>query len=53
MIKDLLSEDGRYLNRSKLHHKGPLTHGYKTELDVKYEYDSEHVSLFQQLIGIL
>ena len=52
-IKDLLSEDNRELKSGKLPHKGPLPHGYKTKLDVTDECDTEHVSWFQQLIGIL
>ena len=34
MIKYLLSKDNREFNIVKLYHKGPLTHGYKPNLDV-------------------
>ena len=53
MIKYLLYEDNRKLNIVKHPHKGPLPHGYKTNLDVMDECDAKHVSRFQQLIGIL
>ena len=52
-IKYLLSEDNRDLNSDKRPHKGPLPHGYKPEVDMTDECDSDHVSRFQQLIGIL
>ena len=52
-VKDLLAEDGRELKSGKRPHKGPLPSGYKPELDVTDECDAEHVSRFQQLIGIL
>ena len=52
-VKALLAEDGRELKSGKRPHKGPLPSGYKPELDVTDECDAEHVSRFQQLIGIL
>ena len=52
-VKDLLSEDGRELKSGARSHKGPLPPQYKPELDVTDECDAEHVSRFQQLIGIL
>ena len=47
-----LSEDNIELKRGKLPHKGPLPHGYKTDLELTYECDADHVSCFQQRIGI-
>ena len=52
-IKRLLAEDGRDLKSGKRPHKGPLPPGYKPELDVTDECCAEHVSRYQQLIGIL
>ena len=52
-IKDLFSEYDIYLRSNKISHTGLLPHGYKAELDVTDECDSDHVSRFQQLIGIL
>ena len=52
-VKALLAEDGQELKPGKRPHKGPLPSGYKPELDVSDECDAEHVSRFQQLIGIL
>ena len=52
-IKYLLSEDNKELKSGKRPHNRPLSHGYKTELDVIDECDAEHVYWFQQIIGIL
>ena len=51
-IKDSLSEDNRELKSGKRPHKGPLQHGYNPELYITDECDAEHLSRFQQLIGI-
>ena len=52
-VKRLLWEDGRELKTGKRSHKGPLPPDYKPELDVTDECNGEHVSRYQQLIGIL
>ena len=52
-INYLLSENDRKLKIGESPHKGPLPHGYNTKFDVTKECDAEHVSRFQQLIGIL
>ena len=52
-VKRLLAEDGRELKSGKRSHKGPLPHGYKPELDVTDECHAEHVSRYQQLIGMM
>ena len=52
-VKYLLAEDGRALKTGNRTHKGLMHRGYKTELDVTEECDSEHMLMFQQLIGIL
>ena len=52
-VKALLAEDGRELKSGARPHKGPLPAAYKAELDVTDECDAEHISRFQQLIGIL
>ena len=53
-VKTLLAEDGMELKSGpRKQHKGPLPPTYKPELDVTKECDAEHVSRFQQLIGIL
>ena len=51
-IKFFLSEDNRDLKSGKRPQKGPLSHVYKPDMDVKDEFDAEHMSWFQQLIGI-
>ena len=51
-IKDLLYEDNRELKTGERHHKGPLSKGYKNDLEIRDECDAKHVSLFQQIIGI-
>ena len=52
-VQRLLAEDGRQLKTGKREYKGPLPHGYKPELDTSDECSADHVSRFQQLIGIL
>ena len=52
-VRDFLAEDGRDLKADKRAHKGPLTQGYKPELDVTDKCDGEHQSCYQQMIGIL
>lgn len=52
-IKALLEEDGREFKAGKRPHKGPLPPGYKPELDTTKECGPEHISRFQQIIGIL
>lgn len=52
-VQRLLAEDGRTLKSGKRSHKGPLPHGYRPETDTSDECNAEHVSRFQQLIGIL
>ena len=52
-VRRLLAEDGRELKTGKRECKGPLPHGYKPELDTSEECSAEHVSRYQQLIGIL
>lgn len=52
-VQRLLAEDGRQLKSGKRNHKGPLPPGYKPELDTTPELRIEHVSRYQQLIGIL
>ena len=52
-VRDLLAEDGRDLKGGKRLHKGSLPSNYQPELDVTDECDPEHVSRYQQLIGIL
>ena len=46
-VRDLLAEDGRDLKTGKIPHKGPLPSGYKLELDVTDEFDTEHHSHYQ------
>ena len=52
-IKDSLSEDNKELKSNNRPHKWPLSHGYKPDLYMTDECDSEHEYLSQQLIGIL
>ena len=52
-MQRLLAEDGRTLKSGKRSHKGLLPHGYRPETDTSDECNAEHVSRFQQLIGIL
>lgn len=52
-VQRLLAEDGRELKTGNRSHKGPLPAGYKPELDVTDECDADHMSRYQQLIGIL
>ena len=51
-VQQLLREDGRQLKTGKRNH-GPLPYGYKPELDTTDKCDKEHISRYQQLIGIL
>ena len=50
---NFLSENNIELKRGKLPHKGPLTHGYKPDMEFTYECDADDMSWFQQRIGIL
>ncbi len=52
-VKALLTKYGCELKPGKRLHKGPLTYGYKKEVGVSEECNREHVSTFQQVIGIL
>ena len=52
-VTRLLAEDGRELKSGARPHKGPLPQGYKPELDTTEECSIEHMSRYQQLIGIL
>ena len=51
-VQRLLLEDVNTLKTINRPHKFPLPHGYKSELDTTDECDSEHISRYQQLIGI-
>ena len=53
-VRDLLKEDNRDLKSvGNNKTKGHLPANYKPELDVTDECSPEHVSRYQQLIGIL
>ena len=52
-VKAMLAEEGRELKSGKRSHKGPLSPGYKPELDITKELDADKVQRYQQLIGIL
>ena len=52
-MQRILYEDNRTLKTGKRPQKGPLPHGYKPELDNTDEFEADHTSRFQQLIGIL
>jgi hypothetical protein len=52
-VRDLLAEEDRELKNGNRRHKGPLPPNYKPELETTDECDAHHISIYQQLIGIL
>ena len=52
-VKRLLAKDGCMLKSRERAHKGSLPPGCKPKLDVTGDCNTEHVTQYQQLIGIL
>ena len=54
-VEGMLREEGRELktNWKSRKHSGPMPHTYRPELDTTEECDAEHVSRYQQIVGIL
>ena len=48
-----LEEDEIQIKSRKFPHCGPLTQGYNPELDMTDDCNDEHVSCYQQFIGVL